>query len=144
MTLDLMHCPASCCKVSSDVSAWMLQDKASKGESVSDIANHTCACGACFTQYEENGRMECVPKCDLNYCDLDTGVCNVPPPKTGLSCRCSALQLHLKHSCCLPSSILHYALRHFPLAMFRVQQQKSDSLDPAAATATDFSILSCC
>ena len=60
-----------------------LQDKASKGESVSGMANHTCACGACFTQYEENGKMECVPKCNLAYCDQDTGICNEPPPKSG-------------------------------------------------------------
>ncbi len=48
------------------------------------MAAHTCACGACFTQYEENGKMECVPKCDLNFCDQDTGVCNVPAPKSGI------------------------------------------------------------
>ncbi|KAK9843909.1 hypothetical protein WJX84_009562 [Apatococcus fuscideae] len=60
-----------------------IQDKASKGESVSGMANHTCACGACFTQYEENGKMECVPKCNLAYCDQDTGICNEPPPKSG-------------------------------------------------------------
>ena len=64
----------------------MLQDKASKGESVTGMAAHTCACDACFTQYEENGKMECVPKCDLNFCDQDTGVCNVPAPKGRCAC----------------------------------------------------------
>lgn len=38
--------------------------------------------------------MECVPKCNLNYCDQDTGVCNVPPPKTGVICPLDDCQDH--------------------------------------------------
>ncbi len=54
----------------------MLQDAAARGKPLEDIPLHTCTCPPCFTEYMNNGKMECVPKCDLGSCDAATGVCN--------------------------------------------------------------------
>ncbi|GAB4818464.1 hypothetical protein N2152v2_005510 [Parachlorella kessleri] len=45
---------------------------------------HTCACPPCFNQVERGGAVSCEPKCDLRYCDLDLGICHLPPDKGGL------------------------------------------------------------
>ncbi len=64
----------------------ILQDAAAKGKSteeLNDIKLHKCECPPCFTEFMNNGQMECVPKCDLNHCDEPTGICNIAVPTSG-------------------------------------------------------------
>lgn len=53
-----------------------LQDAAARGKPLEDIPLHSCTCPPCFTEYMNNGKMECVPKCDLATCDAATGICS--------------------------------------------------------------------
>ena len=55
------------------------QDALAHGQPVDGIPLHTCACPPCFTAVEKGGSVTCVPKCDLQYCDLDVGVCHAAP-----------------------------------------------------------------
>ena len=52
-----------------------VQDAAARGKPLEEIPLHTCTCPPCFTEYMRDGKMECVPKCDLAACDEATGIC---------------------------------------------------------------------
>ena len=55
------------------------RDAAAHGRLTPDFPLHECACPPCFTEFKQNGRTECVPKCDLDACDAATGVCSSAP-----------------------------------------------------------------
>ncbi|EIE18502.1 hypothetical protein COCSUDRAFT_49231 [Coccomyxa subellipsoidea C-169] len=54
----------------------LYKDAAARGKPLEDIPLHSCTCPPCFTEYMNNGKMECVPKCDLATCDAATGICS--------------------------------------------------------------------
>lgn len=54
---------------------WFPQDAAARGKPLEDIPLHSCTCPPCFTEYMNNGKMECVPKCSLDTCEQASGVC---------------------------------------------------------------------
>ena len=52
------------------------KDAAAHGRLTPDFKLSECRCPPCFTEFEQNGRTECVPKCDLDSCEERTGVCS--------------------------------------------------------------------
>lgn len=54
-------------------------------ETLNAMKLHTCECPPCFSAFENNGRVECVPKCNLDQCEEATGICNAAIPGTGTS-----------------------------------------------------------
>ena len=70
------------------------QDALAHGQPSDGIPLHTCACPPCFAAVEKGGKVTCEPKCDLQYCDLDVGLCHAQPHSGGWACltlgaRCS-------------------------------------------------------
>lgn len=51
------------------------KDAAAHGRLTPDFKLSECRCPPCFTEFKQNGRTECVPKCDLDSCEEKTGVC---------------------------------------------------------------------
>ncbi|PRW50883.1 vacuolar-sorting receptor 3-like [Chlorella sorokiniana] len=60
------------------------KDALAHGLPVDGIPLHTCTCPPCFTAVEKGGKITCTPKCDLQYCDLDVGVCHAEPGSGGV------------------------------------------------------------
>jgi hypothetical protein len=60
-----------------------LQDALAHGQPVGGIPLHTCTCPPCFNAVEKGGEISCQPKCALQYCDLDVGVCHAQPGSGG-------------------------------------------------------------
>ncbi|KAK9804195.1 hypothetical protein WJX72_000406 [[Myrmecia] bisecta] len=59
------------------------KDAASRGKPLDSVDLHKCHCPPCFTEFQAaDGKKECVPKCDLDYCDEPTGVCHEAPGST--------------------------------------------------------------
>ena len=59
------------------------KDAAAHGRLTPDFPLHECVCPPCFTEFKQNGRMDCVPKCDLDACDAATGICSSAPTGRG-------------------------------------------------------------
>lgn len=60
------------------------RDALAHGLAVDGIALHNCTCPPCFTAVERRGYIKCEPKCNLDYCDLDVGVCHAEPGSGGV------------------------------------------------------------
>ena len=56
--------------------AGCVQANAANGRDPNATALHVCQCPPCFTAFAKGNSIECTPKCDLNHCDEDTGVCS--------------------------------------------------------------------
>lgn len=54
------------------------RDLLSHGKSTEDVPLHNCSCPPCFTGQTRTGKLICEPFCELNQCDLDSGICHVP------------------------------------------------------------------
>ena len=69
-----------------------MQDALAHGQPVDTIPLHTCACPPCFSAVEKGGKISCQPKCDLQYCDLEVGVCHAQPGQGAPRVQRAALQ----------------------------------------------------
>lgn len=54
----------------------LIQANAANGRDPNATTLRVCQCPPCFTAFAKGNGIECTPKCDLNYCDEDTGVCS--------------------------------------------------------------------
>ena len=61
------------------------KDALAHGQPVDTIPLHNCTCPSCFTAVEKRGKITCEPRCNLDYCDLDIGVCHAEPGSGGVS-----------------------------------------------------------
>ena len=61
-----------------DVCATRLQVQMSQGKSQNQTELYKCVCPPCFFELEEGGRTSCLPKGNLDYCDLPSGVYSNP------------------------------------------------------------------
>lgn len=82
---------------------------------VEGMALHTCTCPPCFTEYLKDGKMECVPKCDLATCDAATGICT-GGLGGGSGARAHTLPACMRlaaalHSCSEQTAVLAYCLK---------------------------------
>ncbi|KAL4443975.1 hypothetical protein ABPG75_011712 [Micractinium tetrahymenae] len=59
------------------------KDALAHGLPTDGVPLHTCTCPPCFTAVEKGGAIMCTPKCSLDYCDLDVGVCHAEPGAGG-------------------------------------------------------------
>ena len=55
-----------------------------RGLSVDTIHLHNCSCPPCFSAVERFGSITCQPRCNLDYCDLEYGVCHAEPGSKGV------------------------------------------------------------
>jgi hypothetical protein len=55
------------------------KDALAHGQPVDTISLHTCQCPPCFSAVEKRGKITCQARCNLDYCDLDAGVCHAEP-----------------------------------------------------------------
>ena len=59
------------------------RDALSHGQAVDTLALHNCTCPPCFTAIERKGSITCEARCNLDYCDLEYGVCHAEPGSGG-------------------------------------------------------------
>ena len=52
------------------------RDAAAHGRLTDGFPLSECRCPPCFRPVKSGAKLECVPKCDLDYCDEPTGVCS--------------------------------------------------------------------
>jgi hypothetical protein len=55
----------------------------SRGQPTESIPLHNCTCPPCFSAIERRGKITCEPRCSLDYCDLEYGVCHAEPGGKG-------------------------------------------------------------
>ena len=61
-----------------------MRDALAHGLPADGIPLHNCTCPPCFTGVERRGKITCEPRCSLDYCDLDVGVCHAEPGAGGV------------------------------------------------------------
>ena len=96
-----MHmCVALC--MTEAVCAFRLQMQMSQGKSRNQTDLYKCVCPPCFFELEEGGKTSCVPKGNLDYCDLPSGVYSNPGTAGGCSGRVTllAMQPSCLAACC--------------------------------------------
>ena len=53
------------------------KDALARGATMDNVTLHTCTCPPCFTLVEKSGgQLTCEPKCSLDKCELDLGICH--------------------------------------------------------------------
>jgi len=62
----------------------LYRDAMAHGLPTDGIPLHNCSCPACFSAIERRGTITCEPRCSLDYCDLDVGVCHAEPALKGI------------------------------------------------------------
>ena len=67
------------------VCAPLLQMQMSQGKSQNQTELYKCVCPPCFFELEEGGKTSCLPKGNLDYCDLPSGVYSNPGTTGGCS-----------------------------------------------------------
>ena len=72
-----MHMCAALCMAEA-VCAPRLQMQMSQGKSQNQTELYKCVCPPCFFELEEGGKTSCLPKGNLDYCDLPSGVYSNP------------------------------------------------------------------
>jgi hypothetical protein len=55
------------------------------GQPIDNIPLHNCTCPPCFSAVEKHGKITCQARCNLDYCDLDIGVCHAEPGSGSLA-----------------------------------------------------------
>lgn len=61
------------------------KDALAHGQPVDNIPLHNCTCPPCFSAVEKRGKITCQPRCNLDYCDLDIGVCHAEPGASSMT-----------------------------------------------------------
>lgn len=81
------------------VCAPRLQMQMSQGKSRNQTELYKCICPPCFFELEEGGKKSCVPKGNLDLCDLPSGVYSNPGTAGGC-CGCVTMWV-MQPSCLL-------------------------------------------